>query len=334
MSNHFDPTKLDLSIDNTPGTPNTPDTQVQKSTGNTTHDVLEEKKQENTQQTPQDILTELPSAQKSPIQTEKNVTKEAEHTPTEAKNTNTTPEAVQAEGVQKEEVKKIIDINISNLEDLILLLEDKKYDYVTLEPEDTQVKIIFRQDNVQRDVRYVKFPVYTNILFKLKQSTGLIIEDTGSPQEGKGHINIGSQRFHILSKTAPGQNGEKIWIKSKQVTQKEKIKKKKTSLSTIFGFLGAILFIVLILFGIFIGFIVFNAKTVEDVEFFRSLGINLNDINTFIGTLVSIVFSILTFIATVVLSFSLFKFLTTKKIYKQKKVVFGVLSTFLLFVTL
>ena len=34
------------------------------------------------------------------------------------------------------------------------------------------------QDNIDRDVRYIKFPVYTNILFKLKQLAGLVMDAT------------------------------------------------------------------------------------------------------------------------------------------------------------
>ena len=101
----------------------------------------------------------------------------------------------------------------------------------------------------------------------------------------------------------------------------------------IFGFLGAILFVSLILGGAFIAFIVLNAKTVEDVKFFASLGINLNDINTFISQIVTLIFSILLFLATAALSFALFKFFLTKKIFKRKKVVYGILSAFLLMIT-
>jgi len=98
---------------------------------------------------------------------------------------DTTPaqDTIQATPPKKDDKKKLIDINISSLEDIILYLEDKKYDFATLEPEDMQVKVTFRQDNIEREVKYVKFPVYTNILFKTKQVTKLIIEDTGSSQE-------------------------------------------------------------------------------------------------------------------------------------------------------
>jgi len=146
---------------------------------------------------------------------------------------------------------------------------------------------------------------------------------------------MGSNEYKLSSKTAPGPNGERVFIKAQQIAKNASTKKQKASLSTIFGFLTAIVFIALILFSTFIGFIVFNANTVADVEFFRNnLGINLNDINNFIELIVGIIFSILLFIVTSLLSITLFKFLTTKKSLKQKKIRYGILSGILFFVTL
>jgi PKD repeat protein len=235
---------------------------------------------------------------------------------------------------EKTEAKKLIDINITSLDNIITLIDEKSYDYVLVEPEDAQVKITFKQDNVDRDVRYVKFPVYTSILFKLKQVAKLIIEDTGSAQEWQGSIKIESKSFKLIAKTAPWSNGEKIWLKVKEdMSAKNKKQVKKTSLWVIFGFLWAILFISLVLWGAFIGFIVLNAKTVEDVKFFASLGINLNDINTFISQIVTLIFSILLFLSTAALSWALFKFLLTKKQFKRKQVTYGLLSWVLLLLT-
>jgi type II secretory ATPase GspE/PulE/Tfp pilus assembly ATPase PilB-like protein len=93
------------------------------------------------------------------------------------------PEVKNSTEKKQDDIKQIIDINISSLEDIILYLQDKKYDFVTLEPEEIQIKITFRQDNVEREIKYIKFPVYTNILFKTKQITKLMLEDTGSSQE-------------------------------------------------------------------------------------------------------------------------------------------------------
>jgi len=85
--------------------------------------------------------------------------------------------------------------------------------------------------------------------------------------------------------------------------------------------------------GAFIAFIVLNATEVEDVRFFASLGINLNDINTFISQVVTLIFSILLFLCTAALSFGLFKFFITKKAYKKQKITYALISTILLIVS-
>ena len=76
-----------------------------------------------------------------------------------------------------------------------------------------------------------------------------------------------------------------------------------------------------------------NAKTIEDVKFFYSLGINLNDINNFIWQALTVIFSILLFIETIFLIINLFKFSLTKKEFKQKKIKYWILSTIILIIT-
>lgn len=343
MSANFDPSKLDLDPNNIEDT-STKKTDTVSPTKDILGDIQLPEKTEDivekkiTKTPSPDVLWDIstPTTDPEAKETIKKDEKTQNSPDTEVKETPKDDTPVKEAIVQDEEVedKKLIDINIASLEAIIMLVEDKKYDFVIIEPEDMQVKVTFKQDNIDRDIKYIKYPNYTNILFKTKQVTKLVVEDTGSPQEGKWSIKIGSKVFKVSSKTAPGQNGERIFISAKQDTS-ELAKKtaQKTSLSMIFGFLATILFIGLILWGAFIGFIVFNAKTVEDVKFFAGLGINLNDINTFISGVVTLIFSILLFICTAALSLSLFKFFLTKKTYKRKKVLYWILSTLLLFTT-
>jgi hypothetical protein len=83
----------------------------------------------------------------------------------------------------------------------------------------------------------------------------------------------------------------------------------------------------------FITFVILNAQTVEDVKFFSSLGINLNDINTFISKIITFIFSLVLFIETVVLAIFLFKWFLTKKEFKKKKLVYGMVSVLLFMIT-
>lgn len=352
MSAPFDPSKLNLDINSD----DTPENNAQKTAGdqdilwnledkidpkNISEDILaktdipvekEEIKEKETKETKTpDILKDatVPGVAGIASSGASIVKKTIDNTPPENQK-----ETKEIKTPEEKSPKKIVDINISTLEDIITLIDENKYDYVLIEPEDTQVKVTFKQDNIDRDIKYVKFPIYTNILFKVKQVSKLIMENTGSAQEWRGNIKIWTKSFKIASKTAPGQNGEKIWLKSKQdMSVKGKKQVKKTSLSMILGFLGTILFVSLVLWGAFIAFIVLNAKTIEDVKFFASLGINLNDINAFIGQIVTLIFWVLLFIASSALSFALFKFVLTKKTLKRKKVTYGILSGVLLIIT-
>jgi hypothetical protein len=124
-------------------------------------------------------------------------------------------------------------------------------------------------------------------------------------------------------------------MKIKKLDKKiEKKWKQNISLWKLFWFLWVIAIITLIIWGAFIGFIVANAKTLEDVKFFYSLWINLNEINSFIATTVTIVFATLVFIETIFLAMYWFKAILTKKIYKSKKIAYSIFAIILLILTI
>ena len=78
---------------------------------------------------------------------------------------------------------KIIDININSLEDVVNRIMEKEYDFVVIEPEESEVKLSFRKENIERSAVYIKYPVYTTLLFQIKQAAGLLVENTKDPQE-------------------------------------------------------------------------------------------------------------------------------------------------------
>ncbi len=235
---------------------------------------------------------------------------------------------------ESEEKKVIYDININSIKDVLTLLIDKWYDFVTFEPDETSVKINFRKDKVIVDTRYIKYPIYSNILIKTKSLSKLKVEETQKEQEWVWEANIRNKWYDVLTKVVPWAFWEKMFIKAKE--KKKKVAKKETkkmSLSQIMTFLWALAFIWLIVWGSFIWFIAMNAKTVEDVKFFASLWINLNEINNFISSSITIIFSTLVFFETAVLIMLLFKFALTKKEFKQKKIKYWILSTVVLIMT-
>ena len=152
MSAPFDPTKLDLDMNKSP------DKEIKVPVSELQNEVIQEKTEQD------DILNDIVM----------------EETPKERKEEvkNQSPDSMESGLKEIIEEKKLIDINIESLESIVTLIHEKEHDYVLIEPEDMQVKVTFRQDNIDRDVRYIKFPVYTNILFKLKQLAGLVMDAT------------------------------------------------------------------------------------------------------------------------------------------------------------
>ena len=243
----------------------------------------------------------------------------------------------------KKEIKKeveeieqniIYDINLTSLEILLSILLEKQYDFATFEPSENSVKVVFRKEKVIKETKYIKYPTYTNILFKAKSLTKLTIEESKDEQEWAWEIEIEWKNYKVVTKVVPSSFWSKLFIKVKETVKKVVTKEaKKRSIGKIFAYLWIIAFIALIIWGAFIGFVVLNAKTVEDVKFFYSLWINLNDINSFILMAVTIIFSILIFIETLVLIVYLFKFALTKKEFKQKKIRFWIISALILIIT-
>lgn len=228
----------------------------------------------------------------------------------------------------------IFDININSIEDIIKYSIQNEYDFFTIEPEEAKAKISFRKDGIEKEAKFIKYPVYNTIILKAKSLTKLDVAETNLEQEWTWELELWKLNYKILAKTVPSAFWEKLFFKAKEYHSDDNKKgPKKTSFSTILWYLGAILTIALILWWSLITFVIFNAKTVEDVNFFRSLWISLNEINSFIATSVWIIFSALLFIEVILLIIFLLKFLLTKKQFKKLRVTRWIISFLLLFLT-
>lgn len=233
-----------------------------------------------------------------------------------------------------EENKVIYDINIESIKDILYLLVDNNYDFWTVEPNENNVSIIYRKDKIIKDTKIIKFPVYSNILIKTKTIAKLNIEESEKTQEWTWEISLKNKNYKIILKIVPWEFWEKIFFKLEELQKKlEKKETKKTSITQLLWFISAIALVWLIIWWSFITYIVLNAKTIEDVQFFYSLWINLNDINTFITKIISIIFSVLMFLETIFLIIFLFKFILTRKEFKQRKIKFAILSIIFFIIT-
>lgn len=229
--------------------------------------------------------------------------------------------------------KSIIDINISSIKDLLNILTWNNYDFLTIEPNYQDVKIRFFKDSIEKDIKNIKFPIYSQILIKTKSIAKLNIEETEKEQEWVWEVILNSKTYKFISKTSPSNFWEKVFIKLEEINKQIKKEWTKMSVWQIFSFIWTIAFVSLIVWWGFISFVVLNANTVDDVKFFSSIWISLNDINTFILKVVTIIFSILVFLETILLIIFLFKFGLTKKEFKQKKIKYLIFSIIFFIVT-
>lgn len=241
---------------------------------------------------------------------------------------------------QKQEQKEvdwtIFDINIQTIDDLIDILLKNEYDFLAIEPNDNYVKISFKKDSILKETKNIKFPIYSNLLLQAKKISNLKLEETAQEQKWSWPHQFKDKSLELLSKTVPSSFWETLFLKVKPSEKKPEKKaqvKKWVSASQAFWFLWAILFIALILWWAFITFVIFNAQTPEDVSFFANLWINLNDINSFLLKLTTLVFSIIITIESIILIIALFKAILTKKEFKRKKTIFSVVSAILLIIT-
>jgi len=339
----FDPSKLNLDLDNLDNDNNQENTNTQdkKEPQNIQkEEKFENKNTDNTQNTEKKDILDFKDENKKTEEKEEIKPEEKSDSKDDTKKIKETKKEEEKVFEEKSEVKKeeenkiIFDINLNSAEAVLYFLVKNQYDFFTIEPEEDKVKINFFKDKILKETKFIKYPIYSKVLIKLKSLTKLKVEITDKAQEWNWNTVISWKSYKILAKTVPTNLWEKIFIKA-QEQQKKVVKKqaKKTSIWTIFWFLWAIVFIALTLGWAFISFVVMNAKTVEDVRFFYSLWINLNDINNFIETAIWIIFSIIVLLEILALVIFLFKFLFTKKEFKKKRITRWLISTLILIIT-
>ena len=235
---------------------------------------------------------------------------------------------------QEEKDKIIFDINMASINDIFIKLIEKKYDFMTVEPFDNFVKLSFRKDKVEKEVVNIKYPIYSQILIKAKTLTNLKVDVSDKSQEWKWEYSHNTKAYKISSKTAPGNFWEKLFLKLDEIENKKvKTVKKSVSFAQIMGFLGAALFAAMIIWVWFLSFILLNATSVNQLEFFQDLGVDVWSVKEFTASLVNIVFSVVLLIETLFLFTFTFKAILTKKVQKGLKIKRSIFAVFFLILT-
>lgn len=237
---------------------------------------------------------------------------------------------------EKKETSTIFDVNINSIDDIIDILIKNQYDFWMIESSWDYIKIIFKKDQIVKETKNIKFHIYSNILLQAKKISKLNLEETNIEQKWVWEYKFKDKNLEILSRTVPGNFWETLYLKikesDKKVDKKQNVKK-GISAWTAFSFLWAILFIALVLWAVFLTFVIFNAKVPSDVSFFANLWINLNDVNSFLLKVTTIIFSVVILVEAIILIIFLFKWILTKKEFKRKKTIYFILASILIFIS-
>ncbi len=235
---------------------------------------------------------------------------------------------------QEEKEKIIFDINMTSIKDIFVKLIEQKYDFMTVEPFDDYVKLSFRKDKVEKEIINIKYPVYTQILIKAKTLTNLKVDISDASQEWKWDFSHNTKAYKISSKTAPGNFWEKLFLKLDEIENKKvKSVKKSVWIGQIMWFLWAALFAAMIIWVWFLSFILLNATSVNQLEFFQDLWVDVGSVKEFTASLVNIVFAIVLLIETLFLFTFTFKAILTKKLQKGLKIKRSIFAIFFLILT-
>ncbi|USN57696.1 MAG: hypothetical protein H6767_04875 [Candidatus Peribacteria bacterium] len=199
----FDPSKLQL----TPEENNDPLGNGENSNTHeeVTTETITQTKTTPTEQTPENIPQDTPPIEDNivvPSETAAS-TPPAETLSPETANDTASPLATPESATMTTTTPPVTDINIQTMDDIIRILVNKSYDFVTIEPQEHEVVLHFKKDKEEKESRSIRFPEYSNILIKVKTITGMNLDTTNKEQEASGKTEQNGIHYELVSKVVP-----------------------------------------------------------------------------------------------------------------------------------
>jgi type II secretory ATPase GspE/PulE/Tfp pilus assembly ATPase PilB-like protein len=190
----FDPSKLNLDLDNLDNNEDNKEEETQIKNTNSKNQnnnskandplenlELDKNSEEEIKIQEENTIKETKTSQLKEEKKEEDIQNIKEENKKEEKIKDKTKE--EQKEIKKEEQKIIFDINLNSVETLLDFLIKNKYDFLTIEPDEEKVKINFFKDKILKETKYIKYPIYSQLIIKLKNLTKLKIEITDKSQE-------------------------------------------------------------------------------------------------------------------------------------------------------
>ena len=116
------------------------------------------------------------------------------------------------QNITSESQKTIYDINITQVDDLMSKLVQNGYDFVTLEPQESYVEVIFRKNSTIVESKNIRYSTYSNLLIKIKTLGKISIENSQEPAQWWTELKFQKRWYKIGIKTVPDVRGEKVFF--------------------------------------------------------------------------------------------------------------------------
>jgi|GEM_PF-1239124 len=91
------------------------------------------------------------------------------------------------ENVESEKKQEnILSFEIESFDDMVHLSIEKDLDYIRIEPIQEDVEISFVKEGKEIGKKMIKYPLYSQIILTLKNSSGMNLAETTKVQDGSG----------------------------------------------------------------------------------------------------------------------------------------------------
>lgn len=114
----------------------------------------------------------------------------------------------------RKEIERLLDKKVTEISEVLLgggiLLEASD---LHIEPEEDRIKLRIRIDGILHDVMFLDFKIYHSLLSRIKLLSGIKLNITDKPQDGRFSTILNEAPIEIRASTLPAEYGESIVLR-------------------------------------------------------------------------------------------------------------------------